>query len=51
MLVEVTDAATLATAIAAWLTTPPDGMAAAACFAATAQLPLRVAGLIMDQIP
>lgn len=51
MLVEVTDAATLAAAAAAWLHVPPDGAAAAACFAATAQLPLRAAGLIMDATP
>ena len=51
MLLEVTDAASLAAAAAAWLTTPPDGTTAAACFADTAQLPLRVAGLIMAQLP
>jgi 3-deoxy-D-manno-octulosonic-acid transferase len=51
MLVTVTDAATLATAVAAWQETPPDGMAAAACFAGSAQLPLRVAGLIMGLTP
>ncbi len=51
MLVTVTDAASLAAAIAAWLETPPDGMAAAACFAGSAQLPLRVAGLIMGLTP
>jgi len=51
MLVTVTDAASLAAAVAAWLGTPPDGMAAAACFARSAQLPLRVAGLIMGLTP
>jgi 3-deoxy-D-manno-octulosonic-acid transferase len=51
MLVQVTDAATLAAAVAGWLQAPPDGMAAAACFAGAAQLPLRVAGLIMQQTP
>ena len=51
MLVQVTDAASLAAAAKSWLQAPPDGMAAAACFAGAAQLPLRVAGLIMDQTP
>jgi len=51
MLIEVSDADTLAAAVASWLETPPDGMAAAACFAGAAQLPLRVAGLIMAQAP
>jgi 3-deoxy-D-manno-octulosonic-acid transferase len=51
MLVEVTGATTLAAAVARWLQIPPDGMAAAACFAGAAQLPLRVAGLIMDLTP
>ncbi len=51
MLVEVTDAASLAAGVETWLETPPDGMAAAACFAGAAQLPLRVAGLIMAQLP
>jgi len=51
MLVDVTDATTLAAAVAAWLETPPNGTAAAACFAGTAQLPLRAAGLIMAQLP
>jgi 3-deoxy-D-manno-octulosonic-acid transferase len=51
MLREVTDAASLTTAVTTWLEAPPDGMAAAACFAGAAQLPLRVARLIMDQTP
>jgi 3-deoxy-D-manno-octulosonic-acid transferase len=51
MLAEVSNADTLARAVAHWLTTPPDGAAAAACFAGAAQLPLRVAGLIMAQTP
>jgi len=51
MLFTVTDAATLAAGAKAWLEAPPDGMAAAACFASAAQLPLRVAGLIIGQTP
>jgi 3-deoxy-D-manno-octulosonic-acid transferase len=51
MLVTVTDAASLAAGSKTWLQTPPDGMAAAACFASAAQLPLRVAGLIMQYTP
>ncbi|HYP64537.1 MAG TPA: 3-deoxy-D-manno-octulosonic acid transferase [Acidocella sp.] len=51
MLAEVTDAASLAAAAASWLRACPDGAIAAACFASAAQLPLRVAGLIMGQIP
>jgi 3-deoxy-D-manno-octulosonic-acid transferase len=50
MLQEVTDTASLAHAVAGWLANPPDGSKAAACFAGTSQLPLRVAGLIMGQI-
>lgn len=51
MLVTVTDAGSLAAAAAAWLRDPPDGARAAACFAGAAQLPLRVAGLIMGHMP
>lgn len=51
MLRHVSDAASLATAVECWLNTPPDGTRAAACFAGASQLPLRVAGLIMGQIP
>lgn len=51
MLVEVQDAASLAAAAENWLKAPPDGMAAAACFADAAQLPLRVARLIMAHMP
>jgi 3-deoxy-D-manno-octulosonic-acid transferase len=51
MLAQVTDAASLAACVKNWLQNPPDGARAAACFAGAAQLPLRVARLIMDQAP
>jgi 3-deoxy-D-manno-octulosonic-acid transferase len=51
MLVEVEDAASLTKVAAAWLAVPPDGAAAAACFAGAAELPRRVASLIMSQVP
>lgn len=51
MLAIVTDAASLTQAAGNWLRASPDGAQAAACFAGAAQLPLRVAGLIMAQIP
>jgi 3-deoxy-D-manno-octulosonic-acid transferase len=51
MLLEVHDAASLAAGIENWLTTPPDGTKAAACFAGASQLPLRVARLIMASVP
>jgi len=51
MLVEVEDATSLTKVAAAWLAVPPDGAAAAACFAGAAELPRRVASLIMSQIP
>jgi 3-deoxy-D-manno-octulosonic-acid transferase len=51
MLVEVTDAASLAGGAKTWLRACPDGTIAAACFASAAQLPLRVARLIMGQMP
>lgn len=51
MLLEVHDVASLTEAVANWLTSPPDGAKAAACFAGAAQLPLRVTGLIMSLVP
>jgi 3-deoxy-D-manno-octulosonic-acid transferase len=51
MLLEVTDAASLAAGVENWLRNPPDGAQAAACFSGAAQLPLRAAGLIMGFVP
>lgn len=51
MLAIVTDEASLTQAVSNWLRASPDGAQAATCFAGAAQLPLRVAGLIMAQIP